>query len=352
MARYYDSRTGTFYSAHENSTDHTLFRQYSFVQGRWISPDPSNGSYVLTDPQSLNRYAYLTNRPMNAVDRLGLDCGDGGQGDASSCGDDDDGGQDWVFTGICGSCGDGIDVTDTSVDLSIPYVPIELMDLGTDSTVATADSSQDAAPDGGGATDAAAGNGGSTTAGDVFVDTLMVAGNIPEIGTIANAAVAAVDVARGQYGQAFLFSGLAVLSAVGVPGGDAIADGVATLRAASEVSETALEAGEESAGANIALGSRYAGLRTFANDIGADHLLDVPESQWQDVFMSHVQDPTTTFHVNMGGFFGSTPEEMIVNEMNSGSNTGWELQQLNQAGRLGQVNFYQNGAGTLIRNPF
>ena len=105
-------------------------------------------------------------------------------------------------------------------------------------------------------------------------------------------------------------------------------------------------------GANIALGSRYSGLRTFASDIGADHLLDVPNNQWKDVFLSHVDNPSTTFHVNMGGFFGDTPSEMILNEMQSGSHTGWELQQLQQAGRLPQVNFYQPGQLTPIPNPF
>ena len=76
----------------ENNTDATLYRHYASTQGRWLSPDPSNGSYVLTDPQSLNRYAYLTNRPMAHTDRLGLDDDDddddGGGGDD----DDDDGG--------------------------------------------------------------------------------------------------------------------------------------------------------------------------------------------------------------------------------------------------------------------
>jgi hypothetical protein len=105
-------------------------------------------------------------------------------------------------------------------------------------------------------------------------------------------------------------------------------------------------------GANIALGSRYSGLRTFASDIGADHLLDVPNNEWKDVFLSHVDNPSTTFHVNMGGFFGDTPSEMILNEMQSGSHTGWELQQLQQAGRIPQVNFYQPGNLTPIPNPF
>jgi hypothetical protein len=104
-------------------------------------------------------------------------------------------------------------------------------------------------------------------------------------------------------------------------------------------------------GADIALGSRY-GLRPFAYDIGADHLLDIPEEEWKSVFMSHVEDFSTTFHVNMNGFYGNSTEEMIVNEIQSGLNTGWELRQLLKAGRLPGVKFYLNGAGTLVPNPF
>jgi RHS repeat-associated protein len=72
-----------------NQSDATLFRHLSSAQGRWLAPDPSDGSYRLTDPLSFNRYAYLSNRPMAAVDRFGLD------------GDDDDGG------GGCGCDGGG-----------------------------------------------------------------------------------------------------------------------------------------------------------------------------------------------------------------------------------------------------
>jgi len=61
----------------ENNSDSTLYRQYASDQGRWLSPDPSIGSYDLYDPQSFNRYAYLGNRPNNTTDPLGLDvsCG-------------------------------------------------------------------------------------------------------------------------------------------------------------------------------------------------------------------------------------------------------------------------------------
>lgn len=52
----------------ESSTDHAQFRQYSPLQGRWMSPDPYDGSYDVTDPQSLNRYTYALNSPLAYVD--------------------------------------------------------------------------------------------------------------------------------------------------------------------------------------------------------------------------------------------------------------------------------------------
>lgn len=57
----------------ENGSDSALYRQYASTQGRWLSPDPYNGSYDLNDPQSLNRYTYLAGRPLAAIDSLGLD---------------------------------------------------------------------------------------------------------------------------------------------------------------------------------------------------------------------------------------------------------------------------------------
>jgi len=42
------------------------------VMGRWMSPDPYDGSYRLTNPQSFNRYSYARNNPMSRVDPSGL----------------------------------------------------------------------------------------------------------------------------------------------------------------------------------------------------------------------------------------------------------------------------------------
>jgi len=50
-----------------------LFREYNPQHGRWISLDPAGMSAVsLSSPQSCNRYAYLSNGPLTAVDLLGL----------------------------------------------------------------------------------------------------------------------------------------------------------------------------------------------------------------------------------------------------------------------------------------
>jgi len=50
-----------------------LFRKYDPSAGRWLSPDPYGWNAVNgTDPQSLNRYAYVENQPMKAIDPFGL----------------------------------------------------------------------------------------------------------------------------------------------------------------------------------------------------------------------------------------------------------------------------------------
>ena len=50
-----------------------FYREYAPTQGRWISPDPAGQAVVdATNPQTWNRYAYVTNAPLNAVDPQGL----------------------------------------------------------------------------------------------------------------------------------------------------------------------------------------------------------------------------------------------------------------------------------------
>jgi RHS repeat-associated protein len=53
--------------------DDFTYRRYAPVQGRWISPDPAGLAAVdPTNPQTWNRYAYVTNQPLNFTDPLGL----------------------------------------------------------------------------------------------------------------------------------------------------------------------------------------------------------------------------------------------------------------------------------------
>lgn len=54
----------------ESSLDYASFRYYGNFQGRFSSPDPLEGNPSL--PQSLNRYAYVSNDPINLIDPMGL----------------------------------------------------------------------------------------------------------------------------------------------------------------------------------------------------------------------------------------------------------------------------------------
>ena len=52
---------------------HAHSREYSTASGRWTSPDPFDGSYDASDPQSNNRYSYVGNNPLGLNDPSGQD---------------------------------------------------------------------------------------------------------------------------------------------------------------------------------------------------------------------------------------------------------------------------------------
>jgi RHS repeat-associated protein len=69
----------------ESSTDYAMYRNLSGTMARFNRPDPYDGSYDLTNPQTFNRYVYVSNNPLRLVDPQGLDgednpCEPGGGG--------------------------------------------------------------------------------------------------------------------------------------------------------------------------------------------------------------------------------------------------------------------------------
>jgi RHS repeat-associated protein len=102
----------------ETQNDHTMFRYYASNTGRWLSPDPLAGD--VTNPQLLNRYAYVANNPTNFVDPQGLrmslpgctpfECDNGGGGGwfpgaGWGNGGGDDVGPDLITGSNSGVCG-------------------------------------------------------------------------------------------------------------------------------------------------------------------------------------------------------------------------------------------------------
>ena len=63
----------TTYERDGNGGDEAMMRRYTGKWHRFAQPDPYDGSYDLTNPQSFNRYAYVQNDPVNFVDPYGLD---------------------------------------------------------------------------------------------------------------------------------------------------------------------------------------------------------------------------------------------------------------------------------------
>jgi RHS repeat-associated protein len=86
-----------------------LFRRYHPVQGRWISPDPAGLAAVdPANPQSLNRYAYVVNDPLNLIDPTGLRCVPVGKEGDQSCTVTSGGGGGYWWENLPGSGGGGI----------------------------------------------------------------------------------------------------------------------------------------------------------------------------------------------------------------------------------------------------
>lgn len=72
----FQPRVFTTYTRDSIAADDAMFRRYNRWWSRFDQPDPYDGSYDLANPQSLNRYVYVHNDPVNFVDPTGLEeCG-------------------------------------------------------------------------------------------------------------------------------------------------------------------------------------------------------------------------------------------------------------------------------------
>ncbi|MEJ7712980.1 MAG: RHS repeat-associated core domain-containing protein [Pyrinomonadaceae bacterium] len=72
---HYQPHRFTTYERDKNERDDANMRRYEAPWSRFNQPDPYDGSYNLTDPQSFNRYAYTQNDPVNFTDPSGLQMG-------------------------------------------------------------------------------------------------------------------------------------------------------------------------------------------------------------------------------------------------------------------------------------
>ncbi len=194
-------------------------RHCSPAQGRWLTPDPYNGSLDLSDPQSFNRYAYLSNRPLAAVDQYGLcgdgndsDCGDGGGNGGGS--DSNNSGGDLSASGSGDNSGYDFSI-DPSSGAAYASATLPYSDFGSGFSAQA-----------------------STDVVASFISgTLDAIGLIPEIGAFANGANAALQLAQGNTGQAALYAAGAAASTVGLPGGSAIAKAGRVLTLARDASD-------------------------------------------------------------------------------------------------------------------
>jgi RHS repeat-associated protein len=64
----------TTYERDANGGDDAMMRRYQSNWTRFSQPDPYDGSYDATNPQSFNRYSYVQNDPVNFTDPTGLFC--------------------------------------------------------------------------------------------------------------------------------------------------------------------------------------------------------------------------------------------------------------------------------------
>ena len=105
---------------------------------------------------------------------------------------------------------------------------------------------------------------------------------------------------------------------------------------------------------HIVLGLRAFGLESTAAKVGGRTLLS--DAKWMQTLKSAIHTSGTRFTVSVEGLNGTGVRSQVMGSVqrglgSAGGHTDWELAQLYQAGRLGDVTFV-NGAGAVLANPF
>lgn len=118
----------------ETNLDYAFARYYNSRLGRFMSVDPLSGNSL--DPQTLNRYAYVSNHPLSAIDPMGLILVWLDWGDGSGFFDSDDliaRGFDITFDPLTGDVS-SIDPPDTAVSI-VNSSGIQIGSIGPDTDV-------------------------------------------------------------------------------------------------------------------------------------------------------------------------------------------------------------------------
>jgi RHS repeat-associated protein len=146
-----------------------------------------------------------------------------------------------------------------------------------------------------------------------------------------------------------------VEAAAGTPGATPVGSvaGAVESRVGGAV-ETAAARGIAGGGRHIALGLERFGLSEVAEKVGAETLLKDPN--WKATLLREIANPASRFTVSVEGLAGESVAGKVLSAAQQGirsgaTNTNWELGQLYQAGRLGDVTFV-NRSAQVLGNPF
>ena len=263
----------------ESGLNYASARYQSPRVGRFLAMDAHSGR--LRNPQSLNRYSYVGNDPINFVDPSGMD-GETGDGFENSDGNfatlqdegDDPPGSGivngWIFTGLCasGPCDAGSGTTVDAGSLALAEITGNLFFVTGDFSD-LADSSNGGSQSSAGSSASSGAASGSSDLGGLSVEgvqgVLGVVGMVPVIGEAANLINAGISAYNGNYGTAAMYAAGALLPI----GGSLLGDIAIAAKEVETVSHlTALES--QIGGASVFYsgpGALEAATR-FANEIG------------------------------------------------------------------------------------